>query len=202
MVVVKFAPVVLDQRAHQPTLGMPQDQARADVIVNREEVQLAAQGAVVAFLGFFQPGQVLVQLLPAGKGGAVDALEHGLMLVAAPVCAGNRQQLHGRDIPGGLQVGSLAEVNKAAVPVDRKGFGIGNTLDNLQFIWLVREQRLSFLPFQFLSNERFPGVDGLVHKGLNLYEVIGREGARHIEVVIETVLGRRADAHFRFGKQL
>ena len=202
MVVVKVAPVVLDQRAHQPALGMPQDQARADVIVNCEEIQLAAQCAVVAFLGFFQPFQVLVQLLLAGKGGAVDALEHGLVLVAAPVGAGNGQQLHRRYIPGGVQMGPLAEVNKAAVPVDRKGFSVGNAFDNLQFIWLVREERLRLFPSQFLAHERLAGVYGLLHKGLNLHEVVGREGPRHVEVIVKPVLGRRADAHFRLGKQL
>ena len=48
---------------------------------------------MVALLGLFEPLQVRLELLLAEEGGAVDALQHLVLLVAAPVGAGHRGEL-------------------------------------------------------------------------------------------------------------
>jgi len=50
--------------------------------------------------------------------------------------------------------------------------------------------------------ERLVGRDDLRHLVLDGGEVLGRERARHLDVVVEAVLDRRPDAEVRVGEQL
>jgi hypothetical protein len=61
-VLVDLAHVLLDLLPDGPALGMPEHHAGRDV-VDVEQVQLAAELAVVALLGLLQHRQVLLQLL-------------------------------------------------------------------------------------------------------------------------------------------
>ena len=54
---------------------------------------MAAKFAVVAFFGFFDALDVGGQLFFARPGGAVDALQHFVVAVAAPVGAGQLSEL-------------------------------------------------------------------------------------------------------------
>ena len=56
---VLVAPVVLDLLADEAALRVPEDEAGARLVGDREEVELAAQLAVVAALGLLEPVQVL-----------------------------------------------------------------------------------------------------------------------------------------------
>jgi len=73
---------------------------------------------VVAFLLFFELVQVVVQLLFAEEGGAVDALQLGIFFVAQPVGAGDVQQLEGLDFAGRGKVRPAAEISELAGAVD------------------------------------------------------------------------------------
>ena len=86
---VKFSPVIFDEGPHEAAFGMPNDQPRPNLIMDAVESQLPAQSAVVPPLRFLQTRQVGVQRLLALEGGPVDPLQHGPMLVAPPVCAGD-----------------------------------------------------------------------------------------------------------------
>src|SRR5207244_11661737 len=58
------------------TLGMPQDQSRPDVLLDREEVELLAENPVVALLRLLEPPQVRVEVVLGEPRGAVNALQH------------------------------------------------------------------------------------------------------------------------------
>ena len=60
---LRLADVAFHQVAQHLALGGEERQARADVIGEVEQAELLAQLAVVALLGFFQPPQVILQLL-------------------------------------------------------------------------------------------------------------------------------------------
>jgi hypothetical protein len=104
---------------HHAAVGQPQGQTGADLFVEDEDFQLAPQLAVVALLGLFEHLQVLVEFLLVAPGRAVDALEHGVLLVAAPVRARHRHQLEGvgGDLPRVLHVRPAAEVLERVVLV-------------------------------------------------------------------------------------
>ena len=70
---------------------------------------------MVALAGLFQLFEVLVQLLLRGPGRAIDALEHRALLVAAPVGAGDAQQLDRADLARVVNVRPAAEIEERAV---------------------------------------------------------------------------------------
>ena len=91
--------------------------------MEHEEIELFAELAVVALLRFFEQPEVLDERFFRGERGAVDALEHRVALVAAPVRAGHAGQLDGRELAGAGHVRPFAEVDplvaRLAVPVER-----------------------------------------------------------------------------------
>src|SRR5204863_390976 len=103
-----FLPVGLDHVAHERELGMPEHEPAAHVLLHAEQVQLAAELAVIALLRLFEPVQVIGQLLLVAPSSAVDAGELGIVLVAAPVRAGKAQQLEGASLFGVAAVAAAA----------------------------------------------------------------------------------------------
>ena len=107
---VKLPPEVLHQATDPGALRMPADEAGPELVVDGEEAEVSAQLTVVSLGGFFEAVEVGVEGVLGLEGGAVDALEHGAVFVAAPVGAGDVQELEGGHLAGGLYVGAVAEV--------------------------------------------------------------------------------------------
>src|SRR5215831_6477062 len=93
-----------DQIAHPTAPRMPQHQPAPDGVVDREQIELLPEHAVVALFGLLQPMQDLVELFLRPEGGAIDTLQRLVALVAPPVGAGVREQLPGLDLTGALDV--------------------------------------------------------------------------------------------------
>ena len=70
-------------------LGMEDGEAGADLLGEREQVELRAEATVIALLGLFQTREVLLERGIRLPRRAVDALELRAVLVAAPVRAGD-----------------------------------------------------------------------------------------------------------------
>ena len=86
---------VVDQRLEQrPALGMPEDSAGA-FLLKVEQVHFTRQAPMVAPLGFFQLLEISIQFFLLRPRGAVDAAEHRLVGITAPVCARHLHQLEG-----------------------------------------------------------------------------------------------------------
>src|SRR5260370_15364798 len=96
---------------------MEEDQARAGQLLDAEQVQLLAQLAMVALLGFLQALQVFVQLLLGKEGGAVNALQTLALFIALPVGAGDREQLERFDLRRRRHVRTAAEVDEVGPSV-------------------------------------------------------------------------------------
>ena len=80
---------VFHDLADDAALGMPEDEAGAGDLLDAEEVELLAEDAMVAAPWLlFQAREVGVEIFLREEGGAVDALELGILLVAEPVGAG------------------------------------------------------------------------------------------------------------------
>src|SRR3954454_6395524 len=84
-----------------------------------EEVELAAEPAVVAAARLLQPLQVRLEIRLRVEGGAVDAGQLRLRGVAAPVRAGEVRELERLDRLRVLQVRAAAEVGEVALRVER-----------------------------------------------------------------------------------
>ena len=125
--------------------------------------------------------------------GAVDALEHGVALVAAPVGAGHVQQLDGRYLASGLHVAAPAQVQEAPVAAGGDPLSLGQVVDDLLLEGLVREEPLGLLAGHFAQLKGQVHADALAHYGLNRLHVLRREGPGRLEVVVEPLVDGRTD---------
>ena len=73
---------------HGPALGVPEHHAGA-LFLEMEQVHLAAELAVVALLRFLDLMKVGVEFVLLCERGAVDARQHRVVAVAAPIRARN-----------------------------------------------------------------------------------------------------------------
>jgi hypothetical protein len=127
-----FAHPVFHGLADEAALGVPEDEAGAGDFLDGEEVELLAEDAVVAGLDLFEFLEVGFEVLGVEEGGAVDALELLVVLVAEPVGAGDGGDLEGLDAAGGGDVRAAAEVGEVAVAVEGDLVaGVGELLDEV-----------------------------------------------------------------------
>src|SRR5690242_16545406 len=92
----QYAPAIfvsLNPSSDHHAVGHPQRQAGADIGREGEELEFAADFAMVTLLRFGQTFEISVQFLLVAPGGAVDALQLRVVGIAAPVRAGNLRQL-------------------------------------------------------------------------------------------------------------
>jgi hypothetical protein len=185
-------------------LGQPQGQAGAGVFgVHRVQAHLGAQLAVVAPLGLLQHGEVRLQLRLVLEGGAVDALELGLVGIAAVVGAGQVGQLEGLDASGAENVRAAAQVDKFAILVEGDGLALGNVGQALDLVALAHvlddagglfARDLGALELLVLGHD-------FAHLGLDFHEVLGGQAVLQVEVVVETVVGGRTDVELDLGTE-
>ncbi|MPM33812.1 hypothetical protein SDC9_80393 [bioreactor metagenome] len=212
---VTLAGVVLHLHLDQRTLGVEHRQAGADLVGEGEQVQLAAQLAMVALGGLRHPGLVVLQLVPGRPGGAVQALELLVLLVTAPVGGRGPGQREGRDVAGVRHMRAAAEVLPGAfavapdVLVDgqvtgadlhrRPVLGVGRALvgDQLELERLVGQLDAGLLIGDDPPPETLLLLDDPLHLLLERLQRLGGERLVEHEVVVETVGDRRADPELR-----
>ncbi len=200
-----FLEEVLQTEAQGGTFGQPDRQTFAHHVGEHEQLQFFADLAVVAFLGFFEERQVLVEHGFLGEGYTVDTGHHGSCLVAAPVSGGAGEHFDRLDRLGREEVRSFAEVRKIALC-------IGGYMSVLE----VRDQ-FAFIALS-LVGEGFEGVlfgDGLFHQLFFLgsqFHHFGFDGGEvgvfdhdafggH-DVIVEAVFDSRTDTELDTGIEL
>ena len=166
-------------------------------VLEVEQVELLAELAMIALLGLFQAVQIGVEFLLVAPGGAVDALQHGVARIAAPVGAGELRQLEAvAELAGARQMRAATDVEPVALAVDRDLFaGRDDVVDDLDLVVLAQlgEDALGLLAIHDLAHDGQIALDDLVHAFFDALQIGGREGLVAGEVVIEAVFDRRAD---------
>ena len=189
---------IADQRLEQaPALGVPEHHART-FFLEVEQVEFTAELAVVALLGFLDLMQVGVEVFLLGPGGAVDAGQHRIVAVAAPIRARHLHQLEGgADLAGRGHVRAAAQIEPLALLVDLDRLVFRNGVDQLDLerLAVVGEHLLGFVAGPDFLGERFVARDDLAHLLLDRREVFRGERLVAEEVVVEAVLDGRADGH-------
>ena len=103
---------------------------------------------MVALLGFLDLLQVSVELFLLGEGGAVDAGQHRVVGIAAPIGARHLHQLEGvADLAHRGHVRAAAEIEPVALLVDFDRLVFRNGVDqlDLEILALVAEHFLGLL---------------------------------------------------------
>ena len=97
---------------------------------------------------------------------------------------------------------AAAEVLERAVGIDTDDLVVAQLADALELERVVGKAPVGLGPVHHLAAERIVPLHDLGHLLLDGLEVLRREGARHVEVVVEPVLDRRAEADAGAGKEL
>ena len=200
-----FAHPVFHGLADQAALGMPEDEAGSGDLLDGKEVELLAEHAMVASLDLFEPGKVRLEVLFVEEGGAVDALELLVFLVAEPVGAGDGGDFKCLDAAGGRHVRAAAEVGEAAVAVEGDFVArLGEALDEVHLHELgVRfVLRKAFFARFRDALELFVACNDLGHAGFDGSEVSLGEGDLAVNVVEEALVGGGAMAELGLGEEL
>src|SRR6266568_8284298 len=113
---------------------MPERRAGRDLL-KVEKVELRSELAMVAALRILETLEVRVEVGLGVERGAVDARQLGVLLVAAPVRAGEPRQLDGLDRARVLQMRAAAEIGEVALRVERDRAFRG--VDELHLVRLV-----------------------------------------------------------------
>src|SRR5437763_5389024 len=112
------AHIILDDAEQLPAPGVPEDAADR-LFLQMEQVELASEAAMVAALGFLEPEKVLVEVFLARPGGAVDALQLGVVRIAAPIGARDVHQLERLSEPASRgQMRTDAQIDKIALAIE------------------------------------------------------------------------------------
>jgi hypothetical protein len=169
-----------------------------------EQRLLPADAAVVALVGLLDAGDVGIELLLVGPGGAVDALQLLVLGVAAPVGAGDAGQLERLQEARVGHVRAAAHVHVFLVVVQAHGGFVGHVLDQPQLVVLATDpEHLDHLrPRRDLLDHLVVLLDQLAHARLDRRQVFGREGAFVPDVVVEAFGDHRADDHLGLRIQL
>ena len=107
------------------------------MLVEVEQVEFAAELAVVALLGLLEHLQVLLQFVLRRPGRAVDALQHLVAVVAAPVGAGHLHQLEVLQPARARHVRAAAQVLERAFAVERHVLAGRDARDDLGLVVLA-----------------------------------------------------------------
>jgi len=159
---------------------------------------------VVALPGLLQLLQVIIELALVRKAGAVDALQHLVLLAAAPVGSGDLGQLERLDLTGLLEVRPGAQVGEIALAVKRDYGVFRELVDQLDLVgfFFFQHQLPRLGTGQLEAFQGQIGLDDLLHLILDLFQIIGREGVFAVKIVIEAILDRRTDGQARLREQL
>ena len=191
-----LAPIV-DQRVLEHHALRQEEREAGALLSQHEEPKLLAELAVVALLGLFDSGKILVELLFFREGHAVDSLERLAVGVAAPVGRVAGRQLDGvaLDAAGRVEVRAGAEIGKLALRVERDVRVKRKIVDELDLVGLVLLFHIldGFLARQLKALKLQLFLADLAHLRLELFHDLRRKGKRRVEVIIEAVVDRRAD---------
>ena len=110
---IDAAHVLLDLLPDRPALRMPEHEPRR-LLLHVEEIELRAEPPVVALLRLLEHLEIRVLVFLLRPGGAVDALEHLVAGVAAPVRPRDAHQLDNFLTVDGVR--PAAEVDPVALP--------------------------------------------------------------------------------------
>ena len=192
--------VILQLLPDGVAVGQEHRQAAADEVVGHEQAHLLADLAVVALTGLLLlllPG---VQLLLIVEGNTVDAGQHLVLFVVLPVSAGLLGDLERLQRLGVAQVGSDAHIDVLALLVEAELGLVGQVGDMLDLVVLLTllHQLDGLVTGQ---DERLDGkilLADLLHLFFDGGQIlVGQLGVAEVDVIVEAVLGGRAEGKVR-----
>ena len=194
---------VADQRLEDaPALGMPEHRARG-FFLHVEEIEFAADAPMVTLLGLLEAHEVIFEILLVGPRGAVDALQHLVARIAAPIGTGDLHQLEDLEFARRGDMRAATQIHPASLAVEADGLVRGDAGDDLGLVVLAQpfEERHGLIARHLATLDPQISLGEFAHLRLDGGEVLGRERTLVGEVVIEAVFDDRTDGDLRLGEE-
>jgi len=198
-----LAHVLLNLLPQRPTVRVPEHHAGC-LFLQVEEVLLLADLAVIALFRFFELMQVGLECFLVSPGGAVDALQHGVVAVTAPVGARYAHEFEGLDEAGVRHMRTATEIDKLGLCVEAQVFVRRDRIDNLRLVVfaLLFEKRHRFVAADQRAFDRYGLLGEFRHARFDLAKVLFGQRVDCCEVVVEAVVDHRADRDLSAGVEL
>src|SRR5262245_38239301 len=135
------------------------------------------------------------------KEGAVDALEHGILLTAPPVGTSNTHELERRDLARMVHVSPTAEVGEGSVRALRD-VAILDVLQKVEFEGLLAPALLGFSTRDRRHLKGVLALDGGAHALFEPGEILLCEWTGQAEIIVEASVDGRPNPEFSFGHEL
>ena len=154
---------------------MPENQPRPGQFLNRKQIELLPQHAMVALLRLFHLLQMRVEILLREKRSPVNPLQLRILLIPQPVRARNVEQLECLDLPRRRNMRPAAEIDELASAINRNLFiGLGELLDEMALheVAFFFELRQPLVARQKLARVRHILLHQLLHLLLDLFQIL------------------------------
>ena len=195
---------ILQPAVNGPAVVVPEYHSRS-LFLDVEEIKLLAELSVVALCGLGEHVDVLVKLLLVRPCGSVDALQHLVLGIAAPVRAGGLGKLEMLAEPHVGHMRAAAHVDVLEVVIESRMIIPADVLlEDLHLVGFIAglEDIVGLLPGNlFLYDVVFLGSE-LVHALLKVLQLLVGERVINVDIIIEAVLDHRADCHLGIGIKL
>src|SRR5262245_54290976 len=148
---------------------------------------------MVAAPRLLEPLFIRLELFRRLKQGAVDALQHGVLLAAPPVSTSDAHELEGGDLARVVHVPTSAEVREVGVRALRD-VAVLDVLQEVEFEGLPPPALFGFGTRNCRHLKGVLALDGGAHALFEPGEILLREWAGQAEVIVEARVNRRPDA--------
>ena len=181
---------------------MPEDQARRFVL-HVEQVELLAEATVVALFRLFKHVQVGVKVFLLRPGGAVDALQLFVAMIAAPIGTSHLHQLEHLELAGRRHVRATTEIDEIAFAVQRHLLICGNRGNQLGLVLLAltEEEIHRIVAIPDFTRHRNILLRQFGHALFDGHQIFRRERALVGKIVVEAVFDNWTDGHLCFREQ-
>ena len=194
---VDAAHELFDDLPKRPAFGVPEDEARS-FFLQMEKIEFLAQTAMVALFGFGKHRKIGFLIFLGAPGRAVDALQHFVFAVAAPVGACHLHKLEDLKPARARNVRTAAQVGEVALTVKRNDFAGGNFADDFSLVVFADALEVvdGFVARQRVALDRNVLLHEFLHAGFDFFKIFGREGALKLEVIVKAIFDGRSDRYF------
>ena len=152
---------------------------------------------MITLFRFLQAVQISFDIFLRRPGGAVDALQHFVFGIAAPIGAGDLGQLEGTNTPGGRQMWPAAEIDEVSLTVEADILISRNAGDDFCLIMLARLFKMfdRAIARPYFATDFFIAFNYFSHARFDCFEIVRRERLGAREIVIEAIFDCRADGN-------
>ncbi len=187
-----------------PAVVMPEDHTGC-FFLHVVEIQLLTNLAMVTLCRLFQTLQIGCQLLFVCPCGAIDALQHLVAAVAAPVGTGDLLQFKVMAEPHVRHVRTAAHVDIFFMNIEARLIVVADVfIKNGGFVDFAarRKDVTGFLPADLFLHHIVVGLSQLMHAFFQQVDIFLGQRTIDVDIIIEAVINDRANRHFRIRPQL